>query len=633
MPRVVVHRRSVLQREYNLSGSHIVVIGRHQTNDIVLPDISRKVSRHHAALVRIPSEDRYFVRDLGSLRGTRVGGHMVDRRVLRDGDVIAIGDYALVFSSAVAASVAPKIGLIEMVSRKRVAIADAPTREYQPTDGSRREALTPDRTELLDHLRRQGASGSNLQALLAAAAALVVKVMGADRGFIRLFLNGDATSYEDLGATGFTDGDRIEIADSRFMEQVLAGLCVREGTTLLAPVLSQGRSIGFVCLDRHRGLRPFTGEEGEFLIDVGRRATAVANDDPDPCAKAAGDGPIAWEQQIVGKSKKAQDLLTAIREASKGDTNVLLIGETGSGKELAARAIQQESDYATGPFIKRHCGQTTEAVAEPELFGYAPKVPLANADPAGAPGWFEMAHGGTLLLDEIQSLGTSMQEKFLRVLDEKEIWRYGARQATPVDVKVIAATSVVDIEAAMEKGRFEKALYYRFRHVVKLPPLRERLEDVPLLAFYLLDRHAAALGAKTRSISRRALQILSTYRWPGNVRELDGVILKAVTRNGEVVFSWDLDIPSNGAPAGLTAVTTGDLRSGPLGVGAGHGRSPVTMREVEREKIMEALEATQGNITQAWKLLGYGSRMTILNKMDQLGIPRNYGDPNRGVSE
>jgi Nif-specific regulatory protein len=189
-----------------------------------------------------------------------------------------------------------------------------------------------------------------------------------------------------------------------------------------------------------------------------------------------------------------------------------------------------------------------------------------------------------------------------------------------VDVKVIAATDQ-DLEQAIERGTFRKPLYFRFGQKLRLPPLRQRAEEIPLLAHYFLDKYARQSGSRARSISHRAIQQLMAYHWPGNVRELENNVASAVSRNREVLFSWDFECQRSSDTAGW-----GRLRDS-----AGEAKQPVvrTMDEIEKQHILEALEATRGNITRSAELLGYKSRQTMLNKMARYGIPRNYGDAPR----
>jgi DNA-binding NtrC family response regulator len=628
MPHLVVYKGPAFQAEYSFPGHDLILIGRALTNDIVLD--SHNASRQHAALVRSSQDGlQYFIRDLGSLHTTRVGGQAVDRRPLRDGDVIQIANYRLVYSSQ--AEPSNKADLIRVVSRKVDAgVSQMTTRasasgSVEHTSGG---PFTAEMQELFEHFEKRGHSEVTLGDLLHENAAAVLQVMHADRGFVRLFGSDDSQPHDDVAVIGLDSGGGIEISNGAFMDYLLEGKCFREATTLLAPLMAGEKVVGFFCLDRRPPGKAFSDEDGNFLIALGRCATASTQGNgvaaPRP---AVSESALEWGARIVGKSRKMQELLREIQRAAAGDMNVLLAGETGTGKELVAHAIHQQSSRARGPFLARHCRQTTESLAETEIFGYVPKSGIAGANPAGAPGWFEMAEGGTLFLDEIQSLSPSMQDMFLRALQQREVRRYGARQSTPVNVRVVAATSEVGIEEAMERGDLRRPFYYRFGLKLTLPPLRDRREDVPLLAFCFLDQYAAAFGAKTRTISRRALQKLADYHWPGNVRELENQIKKAIDGEKEVLFSWDFEIETSESAAQDKDQTAIGLAPDATGLKT-PSREPAskTMDEIEKEKIMEALETTQGNVTRASELLGYKSRQTILNKMDRYGIPREYGD-------
>jgi transcriptional regulator with PAS, ATPase and Fis domain len=311
-----------------------------------------------------------------------------------------------------------------------------------------------------------------------------------------------------------------------------------------------------------------------------------------------------------------------VRQAATADLSVLVLGESGSGKELVARAIHQHSPNAHGPFVARNCGQTTDTLAEAEIFGYSAQSGIAGADPKGSPGWFQQANDGTLFLDEVHRLSPAMQDKFLRVLQDKQVWPIGARSSVQVKVKVVAATDE-DLDRVTEQELMRRPFRYRFGATISVPPLRSRKEDVPLLAFYFLDKYASQAGSRTRSISHRALRKLTSYDWPGNVRRLEQMIQLAVARDREVLFSWDFDVPEQATSAEAATLAPGDDILAALRRPAS---APKTMEEVEREHIKEVLEVAQGNVTKAAQLLGLG-RQTLLNKMDRFGIPRDYADP------
>jgi len=264
-------------------------------------------------------------------------------------------------------------------------------------------------------------------------------------------------------------------------------------------------------------------------------------------------------------------------------------------------------------------------LAETEIFGYAPQSGISGANPKGSPGWFEQANGGTLFLDEVHGLSTSMQDQLLRVVQDRKVWRIGATAPVQVNVNVVAATDK-DLGRAVEDGSFRGPLFFRFGARIHVPALRERVDDIPLLTYFFLDKYAQELHSRARTVSRGAMRVLMEYGWPGNVRQLENVIKAAVARNQEVIFSWDIqDQIQAPAPANkLVEAETTKARS--TSDGAKHYEAQ-TMEEVEKAKIKEVLEVTRGNLTKAAGILGYKSRQTILNKMDRYGIPRKDAEP------
>jgi DNA-binding NtrC family response regulator len=625
MPRVVISRGTNFFKEYVFSGVDIITLGRGRSNDIFLPDASRRVSRLHAALVRAQAQpERYFLRDLSSLRGTKVNSEIALQRLLLDGDVVAVADYELSYFSQVPErqrfsrlSVAPKQLEAAATDKSTILFTHAELMQEIPVSAGRREVLE-------EVLRRAGRVTS-LAELLEQTAAAIIRAVPADRGFAALFTPDGL--FEEAGAAGLRPDEQIEVSDAEFLDRVRQGEEILDGSTLLAPILLHEQAKGFFCVDRVPPTEPFTPEEASFLLTMGRLAAGHALETRGSRRKARSEEtPLEWPVGMVGKSKPMSEVFQQIREAAAAGLNVLLVGENGTGKELAARAIHRASANAGGPFVARNCAEVTETLADTEIFGYAPKCGIAGAKAQGAPGWFELANQGSLFLDEVQALSPAVQDKFLRVLQEKEVLRYGAERPVPVDVNVIAATDQ-ELEAAAELGSFRKALYYRFGKQIRLPPLGERREEIPLLVHYFLDRFAVQLGSRARLISHRALQHLARAHWPGNVRQLENCIKAAVTKHPDKDVLLLLDFAE--LPEATAKLRVPDTAPPALAVPAAEADGVRPIRETEREEIMEALEATRGNITKAAKLLGYKSRQTMLNKMDKYGIPRRHGDPDQ----
>lgn len=246
---------------------------------------------------------------------------------------------------------------------------------------------------------------------------------------------------------------------------------------------------------------------------------------------------------LVFSDPKSQKLLGLIEKIASSNATALIIGETGTGKELIARHIHALSDRSNGPFQAINCGAFSETLVESELFGYE-RGAFTGATSSKV-GWFETANKGTLFLDEIGDLPQSTQVKLLRVLQEREVVRLGSRKATPIDVRLIAATNV-DLEEAVRAGRFREDLYYRIKVVpVELPPLRDRKGDILPLVEHFISVYQQRLGIKAPDLPQSTIQLLLDYPWPGNIRELENVIHRVLlVATSGVIQPHDLNLPS-----------------------------------------------------------------------------------------
>jgi DNA-binding NtrC family response regulator len=623
-----IRKGGQMQKEYVFPETEMVLLGRAKSNDVCLPDPTQKVSRVHAAIVRAPgSGRRYFIRDLSSLRTTRVGGEVVYQKLLSEGDRIQIADYELTYSDR-AAKGAPRGHLQVVAQRPDPAGLEKSTVLFFGDEILEKLPLTRERRQALEELLPAMAQFGTLAELLEERTEAIARALRADRGFAALFAPSAADRYFEAGCYGLHGNEQIEICDADFLRKVHDGKTVQDGSTLIVPIFCEQQVLGFFCMDRDASAPAFSAEDGKFLLALGHMATSRAEMQVrSRTTSRAAEELMEWQVEMVGQSRRMGELRDRIEEAGKTEMNVLLVGETGTGKEVTARAIHRRSANRHGPFLARNCAAISESLAETEIFGYAARAGIAGADPKGTPGWFELADSGTLFLDEIHALSRPVQDKFLRVLEEKQAWRVHGKSPVDVRVKVIAATDH-NLERDVERGEFRRPLYHRFGLRVELCPLRERPEDIPLLAFFFLDRYASRARARTRTFSRRALQLLTQYAWPGNVRELENCVAGLVRAEREIIFSWDLPphIASSGAAVREERMPT-PTRS--RAASAVRSRGPEPMDAVEKEKVLEALEATHGNITRAAELLGYRSRQTMLNKMDRYGIPRDYGDPER----
>jgi DNA-binding NtrC family response regulator len=307
---------------------------------------------------------------------------------------------------------------------------------------------------------------------------------------------------------------------------------------------------------------------------------------------------------IVSKNPKMLEILEFTREISSLRSTVLIRGESGTGKELIARAIHFAGDRAGKPFIGVSCAALAESLLESELFGHE-KGSFTGAV-AQKKGKFEMADGGTLFLDEIGDVSPKVQVQLLRVLQERSFCRVGGSEEVRVDVRVIAATHQ-DLQNAVQAGRFRDDLYYRLNVIeIKLPALRERREDIPVLAHHFVERLSPELGKNIGDIAESALRVLLDYDWPGNVRELENAVERAmVTCRGRVLSEEDF----------------GFLRRTPNGRREWAVPADMTLQDVEKQVITATLQRTQGNIKEAAAVLGI-DRSTLYEKIKKYDIPR-----------
>ena len=316
--------------------------------------------------------------------------------------------------------------------------------------------------------------------------------------------------------------------------------------------------------------------------------------------------------RIVGASRPLAETQALIAQVAPTRTTVLIQGESGTGKELVARAIHDSSPRRDKPFVKVNCAALPESLFESELFGHE-KGAFTGALRSQR-GKFEIADGGTLLLDEISEMPLAMQAKLLRVLQEREIPKIGSEMEVPVDVRIVCSTNR-DLAREVEEGRFRSDLFYRLNVIrIEVPPLRARKEDIPRLAEWFLERFNRENGFTVSGFSEAALDRMARHDWPGNVRELENCVQRAVvlTQKGEVqqgVLGLDGRAPvpvasTPGSPAAPSIVSSGVVDF----------REAVTIEEMERRMIFAALEELGGNRTRAAERLGISIR-TLRNKL------------------
>ncbi len=302
---------------------------------------------------------------------------------------------------------------------------------------------------------------------------------------------------------------------------------------------------------------------------------------------------------IIGQSPPMQKIFDLIPEVAKSETTVLLSGETGTGKELVAKAIHAKSPRAQRPFIAINCGAIPDSLLESELFGHQ-KGAFTGATHARK-GFLEVVSGGTLFLDEIGDISPKMQVDLLRVLEEKQITALGSRVSTSVDFRLISATRR-NLDEAVKCGTFREDFYYRINVIhIPIPPLRERIDDIPLLVEHFLDKYSQETSRKVDRVSRESMTLLRQYSWPGNVRELENAVERAVVLSRSRT---------------LKAVDFAFLQT-PSAI----AEHPSTLQDMEKAYIEQILERNDWNVSKASEVLGI-HRATLHKKIKRLGLTK-----------
>ena len=407
----------------------------------------------------------------------------------------------------------------------------------------------------------------------------------------------------DRELRGAGQDDRFKSFKSVNLFRIRSLMCV--------PLRCRGRIIGTVYLDSRRQGKLFTNEDLRFVeafadhaalaLENARRRAELEIENRRLKAVA---GERSGYGKIIGRSPSMQKVFDLLERIADSDAPILIQGESGTGKELVARALHFNGPRKDKVFITENCAALPETLLESELFGHV-KGAFTGADRDRA-GLFEQAHNGTLFLDEVGDTSAGMQARLLRVLQEGELRRVGGDQPIKVNVRIITATNK-DLQTEVAAGRFREDLYYRLAVVpVHLPPLRERVGDVPLLAGQLLEQIAAARGRAAPRIAADVLDAMERYSWPGNVRQLENVLRRISLLAGDATIT--------------RGVIESDEDLGRMLLGRQSPTGPLlSMVKTEEEQIRRALEAAAGNRDRAARLLGI-SRATIYRKMREYSL-------------
>ena len=426
-------------------------------------------------------------------------------------------------------------------------------------------------------------------------------------------------------------------ADQRFVESesviadnILSILCV--------PLIMKDRIAGAIYIDHRQARHLFSQKDLSFLeAFADQAAIAIENarlyeelEEARTRLSLENEGlrrEVLVEKHldsVIGQSEAVAKIQFAIRKASSGHSTVLLRGESGTGKGLIARIIHNIGPRRQGPFIKFNCAALPESLAESELFGHE-KGAFTGADRRKL-GRFELANNGSIFLDEIGKMSLAMQSKLLRVVEDKEFERVGGTQTIKTDVKIITATNL-ELEKAIEEGTFREDLFYRLNIIpIMLPPLRERKDDIPLLAEHFIRKICKDLGIDTKRLEPGVLDLFMRYDWPGNVRELEATLHRAIVMSNDALVTKNefYSLYSDSAPALVAAAAPGGAPGAFLNpmVGKMDITSEVydeVMSTVDKQLILRALESSGGRIREAARRLGL-ARNTLKSKIQKYGI-------------
>jgi Nif-specific regulatory protein len=576
-------------------------IGRESANQLCIGDSS--VSRRHCVIKR--EADRFSIKDLESLNGTFINDVPVKERELLAGDRIRIGHHLFLFQTSeteepvVSSQVLLDEGNLLTGATVQVRIKDALYLMARDLSALMKISMRINSIRGLEQLERE---------LLE----LILEVVPAEQGAILLIDGSEEFSSvfgwdREMGAARPVHVSRT--ISQKVMRERLAILSndvqASEAFDITESLIAaQSRSVmcvPLVLLEKVLGVIYFCASSAaeRFDEDHLKLLTAIANIAAVALENARHvewlenenrrlQADIHLEHNMIGESRRMQSVYQFIAKVAPTDSTVLINGESGTGKEMAARAIHLNSRRADKAFVAINCAALTETLLESEMFGHE-KGAFTGAL-ALKKGKLEVADGGTVFLDEVGEMAPSLQAKLLRVLQEREFERVGGTKTVKVDLRLIAATNR-ELEDAIKQGEFRQDLYYRLNVVsVRMPPLRERPEDIPLLASYFADKFSKKCKPHAMGISAPARSLLMHYDWPGNVRELENAIERAV-----VLGTSDVILPEDLPEAVLEQEPTASAHV---------TKYHEAITEAKKQLILKAVEQAKGNYTEAARLLG-----------------------------
>jgi transcriptional regulator with GAF, ATPase, and Fis domain len=612
-PRLLVIAGPLKDSTFALPSGEIH-IGLDPSNLLSISDPS--LSRRHCALSR--DSDGYRIRDLDSRNGTSVNGVAIKEASLRDGDQISVGDSVFVLLLHEDED-QPTAGRVEYEDSLTQATA-----QFRPQDVL---YLQPDR--LLKELPANSRVARNLNALLKISRVvhsirdldelqeqilnLIFEVVPAERGAILLDGKGD-----EPFASAFARHRNAASALPVRVSRTIARQVMKEGLAILGADVPGSNDLAEVeslvnCQVRSLLCVPlamFQKVTGCIYLDTCDPASRFDEDHLQLVAAIAGSSAAALENarriqwlehenlrlateisldhNLIGEGARMKDVYQFLARVAPTDSNVLLQGESGTGKELAARAIHRNSPRSSRSFVAINCAAIPEGLLESELFGH--ERGAFTGAVAQKKGRLEVANGGVVFLDEIGELAPALQVKLLRVLQEREFERVGGTRPISVDIRLIAATNK-DLGEAVKTGTFRKDLFYRLNVLsLVMPPLRERREDIAMLADYFIAKYIKKFDMRAKKISPEAMACLVNYDWPGNVRELENAVERALVLSVSDVVQPE-DLPESILEKGLTQGSEG-------------AKYHSQVRELKKQLILNAMQESKGNYTEAAQVLG-----------------------------
>ncbi len=622
-PRLQVTAGPLADSTYFLTEAEVRV-GRDPSNSLAISDLS--LSRRHCLFCQ--EEDGYKIRDLDSRNGTFVNGGVVSERRLNHGDQISVGESVFVFllKEDTDEGIMGAVEFDDHVTQATAQIRPQDVLYLQPERILKELPATSRLGRNLNALLKISRivhSISNLDQLQAQILELIFEAVPAERGAI--LLDGQGTekfsslfAHPGSATIGAAKPGSAKPGEPLRVSRTITRQVMEKGVAILGADVPASRGLSGVeslvtfnvrsllCVP----LTVFQRVIGCIYLDTTTSSTRFDKDHLELVASMAGISAVAlenarrlqWLEQenlrlaaeinlqhnMVGEGSLMKDVYRFLSRVAPTDSTVLVSGESGTGKELVARAIHRNSPRASRPFVAINCAAIPEGLLESELFGYE-RGAFTGAT-AQKKGRLEMADGGVVFLDEIGELVPALQVKLLRVLQEREFERLGGSRPIAVDIRLIAATNK-DLGDAVKTKTFREDLYYRLNVVsLVLPPLRERREDIPILAEYFVSKFAAKCKVRAKKISAEAMAGLMNYDWPGNVRELENAIERALVLGVSDAIRPE-DLPES------------VLEKDPA-PGAEEAKYHMAVKQLKKHLILTALEEAKGNYTEAARILG-----------------------------